>query len=230
MSAKSLAGILVASCCALPLIAAAEQGDWLFRAGAHLIDPKSDNLENVLSPSPSEPSGLNLEVDDATGFTFNITYMVTENWGVELLAAAPYTHDIALSGIGNIAETKHLPPTLSVQYHFLPNGNFRPYVGAGINYTTFFDEDFSSDFLAAVELPADTRLELDDSFGASVQLGADIAFNDRWFVNVDVRWFDIDTDADVVIPGPDGGRLGLGAVEIDPIAYGITVGYRFAAP
>jgi outer membrane protein len=225
MSAKCLAKVVLAGCCALPLIAAAEQGDWLFRAGAHLIDPKSDNLENVLG----DPD-LTLEVDDAVGFTFNVTYMFADHWGVELLAAWPFNHDISLTGFGNIAETDHLPPTLSLQYHFLPDGRFRPYIGAGINYTTFMDEEFRGSFLDALDLPSGTKLKLDDSFGPSVQIGADIAINYNWFVNIDIRWFDIDTDAEIRLPITNSDPLKLGTVEIDPIAYGIMIGYRFGSP
>ncbi|HSN72311.1 MAG TPA: OmpW family outer membrane protein [Steroidobacteraceae bacterium] len=221
MSAKRLASVILAGCCALPLVAAAEQGDWLFRAGTHLIDPKSDNLENVL-----DDPDLTLSVDDAWGFTFNITYMFADNWGVELLAAAPYKHDIALTGFGQIGETKHLPPTLSVQYHFNPIGSFRPYIGAGINWTLFDSEDLDDDFVAALGLPAGTDLKLDDSVGAALQIGTDIAINASWFVTIDIRWIDIDTDAEVRLPA-GGGSVGLGTVEIDPMLYGLMVGYRF---
>ena len=78
-----------------------------------------------------------VDVDDATGFTINFAYMLTDRWSVELLAAYPYKHDIHLKGTSiKVGETKHLPPTLSIQYHLNPTGAFQPYVGAGVNYTT----------------------------------------------------------------------------------------------
>ena len=103
---------------------AREQGDWMFRFGASLVDPKSNNHPIV-------------DVDDAWSATFNLGYMMTDNWAIELLAAYPFEHDIYLKGTNTkVAETKHLPPTLSLQYHFTTQGRFKPYLGAGINYTT----------------------------------------------------------------------------------------------
>jgi outer membrane protein len=180
--------------------ASAPAADWIFRVGAHNVNPKSDNHAVV-------------NVDDGTSLTFNLTYMVNDNVGVELLAAAPFKHDINLNGGGRVAETKHLPPTLSLQYHFMPQARFRPYVGAGLNYTLFFSEDTTGAL-------AGTRLELDPSFGIAAQLGADIQLNDSWFLNFDVRWFDIDADAK--LDGAD-----LGTVAIDPFAVGISVGRKF---
>jgi outer membrane protein len=130
-----------------------------------------------------------------------------------LLAALPFKHDINLNDGGKVAETKHLPPTLSLQYHFNPNGRLRPYVGAGLNYTLFFDEKTSGALAGA-------KLELDQSFGAAAQLGCDVDIANVWFVSIDARWIDIDTDAKV-----NGQKLGK--VEIDPYAIGVSFGRRF---
>ena len=92
---------------------AASAGDWLVRVGGHSVQPKADNNAIV-------------NVDAAQSLTFNITYLVTPNWGVEVLAALPFSHDINLNGGGKVAETKQLPPTVSVQYHFLPDAKVRP--------------------------------------------------------------------------------------------------------
>src|SRR5690606_18520805 len=112
-----------------------------------------------------------------------------------------------------VGETKHLPPTVSLQYHFAPAAKFRPYVGVGVNYTLFFSEDTQGAL-------AGSKLELDPSFGLAAQLGADIALNDDWFVNLDLRWVDIDTDATL-----DGASLG--SVAIDPVVFGLSIGRRF---
>jgi outer membrane protein OmpA-like peptidoglycan-associated protein len=111
---------------------------------------------------------------------------------------------------------EHLPPTLSLQYHFNPDGTFRPYLGAGINYTTFLNEDTKGAL-------AGTDLELDDSWGAAGQIGADIGLNYNWFLNLAVRYIDIDSDAEL-----DGGELG--EIEIDPFIYQAQIGYRFGKP
>lgn len=179
--------------------AIAEAGDWLFRFGGHYVDPKSDNHSVV-------------EVEAATMVTFNGTYFITDRWALELLAALPYTHDIDLVGGGNVGETKHLPPTFSVQYHFMPTRNVRPYFGVGVNYTIFFEEDTTGAL-------AGSRLSLEDSVGPSAQLGLDIDLNERWFLNAEIRWMDIDTKAKL-------NGTSLGTVSIDPWAYGLNLGFR----
>ena len=145
--------------------------------------------------------------------TFNFSYMMTRNWAVELLAAYPFKHDVDLVGGAKVADIKHLPPTLSLQYHFAPDSKFQPYIGAGLNYTTFFSESTEGAL-------AGTRLSLDDSFGPGYQIGADIIINEQWFFNIDARYLDIDSDA--TLDGAD-----LGTVEIDPYVYGIHLGFRF---
>lgn len=179
---------------------AQDVGDWIWRVGAHQVVPKSSNHALV-------------NVDAAPSLTFNATYLFAPNWGVELLAALPFQHDVNLNGGSKVAEVKHLPPTLSLQYHFNPGAKVRPYVGAGLNYTLFFDEHTTGALTGA-------DLELDPSFGLAAQLGLDIALGDAWFVNVDARWFDIDSDA--TVNGVD-----IGTVEIDPYAFGMSIGRRF---
>ena len=178
----------------------ADQGDWLVRVGAHSINPKSDNHSVV-------------EVESATMATFNFTYFFRDAWAVEVLAALPFEHDIELVGGGRVASTKHLPPTVSVQYHFRANDRVKPYVGVGVNVTEFFEEDTTGAL-------AGSDLELDRSIGLAAQVGVDIDLNEAWFVNVDARYFDIDTDADL-------NGTSLGTVEIDPWALGLSVGMRF---
>jgi outer membrane protein len=199
---KALSKTPIAAALALLLGAgAANASDWIVRVGGHYVDPKSDNHEVV-------------SVDSGQSLTFTATYMLSPHWGVELLAAWPFCHDITLNADGSkVAETKHLPPTLSMQYHFLPDGKIRPYVGAGLNATIFFDEETTG----ALE---GTDLSLDDSFGAAAQIGVDFALSGDWLLNVEARWIDIDTDARL-----DG--VGIGSVAIDPYAYGISVGRRF---
>jgi outer membrane protein len=180
--------------------AAVEQGDWLVRIGAHNVDPKSNNHDIV-------------EVDSGAMLTFNTTYMFRQHWGVELLAALPFSHDIDLVGGGKVAETKQLPPTASLQYHFAPNSTIRPYVGVGMNLTLFFDEQTSG----ALD---GTNLSLGTSVGVAAQVGVDVDVSDRWYVNADVRYMNIETKAKL-----DGASLG--DVKINPWLYGVSLGYRF---
>ncbi|MGB5720105.1 MAG: OmpW family outer membrane protein [Woeseiaceae bacterium] len=178
-----------------------EKGDWLLRVGVGNVDPKSSN-------------GLVASVDSGTAVVFNGTYFFTPNVGFEILAATPFSHDIKLASDGTkVGETKHLPPTFSLQYHFVPDGAFRPYVGAGLNYTLFFDEDTTGPL-------SGTSLSLDDSVGFAAQLGADFDISEKMFLNFDLRWIDINTDAEL-----DG--LPLEEVEIDPLVYSLTLGWKF---
>jgi outer membrane protein len=191
----------LAAAAALSFANGAAASDWIFRAGGHYVDPKSDNHAIV-------------NVDSSQSFTFSATRFLTPNWGIELLAALPFEHDIKLNSTGaKVAEVKHLPPTLSVQYHFLPDAKVRPYIGAGLNATIFFDEKTQGAL-------AGSDLSLDTSFGFAAQAGLDFDISKDWFVGLDARWMDIDTDAKL-----SGTRLGQ--VSIDPFAIGLTIGHRF---
>ena len=180
---------------------AVEKGDWLVRFGASSVAPKSSNHEVV-------------NVDSATSFTFNFAYMMTSNLSVELLAAYPFEHDINLNADGSkVGSTKHLPPTLSVQYHFVPGNKFKPYIGAGINYTNFFSEKTTG----ALE---GLDLSLDDSWGLAGEIGADIMLGETWLLNLSVRYIDIDTRAKL-------NGQSIGTVSIDPWVYSVNAGVRF---
>jgi outer membrane protein len=221
-----VAGALAVTALAIVPVAQAEQGDWLLKGGATMVSPKSKNLKlGDLGPVPGvgTVTGASLEVDDGTSFGFTVTYMYTDNWGVELLAAVPFKHDIKLAatidgsrGSVKIAETKHIPPTLSLQYHFMPDQTFSPYVGAGVNWTLFSSEKIDSTLA--------NKLSLSDSFGVAAQVGADLHFGSNWFANLDVRYIQIETDAKIT---DDVGTTKLGKVKVNPIVYSIMLGYRF---
>ena len=198
----------IALCLMAPL-AQAERGDVYLRAGATVIDPESKGLE---------VTGLGtISADSAASLTFNVEYMFADSWGVELLAAVPFKHDIQLDGT-TIGETKHLPPTLTLKWH--PTiGRIAPYIGLGINWTIFFDEKLDSSL--------DSVLLLDDSLGIAGQIGFDWIFANNWLVNVDVRYIQIETDAVVGGALAGGGSAALGTVDINPIVYGLNVGYKF---
>src|SRR5688572_22959037 len=125
---KTTAALITALTLALGATAQAEDSAWMLRVGGHTVNPKSDNHSVV-------------NVNSATMLTFNLTRMFNAHWGVEVLAALPFEHEIALNSGGKVAETKHLPPTLSLQYHFAPHAKVRPYIGLGVNATIFFSED-----------------------------------------------------------------------------------------
>jgi outer membrane protein len=218
---KSLAlSITAALLLAGPLALAHDAGDFYMRVGASNVDPDDNNGSIDLSAVDPALGNQNIEVDDAWSMTFTASYQWTKNWAVELLAAYPFEHDINVEGVGKVGSTKHLPPTLSLQYHFLPDGKFQPYVGAGVNYTIFFDDGAEG---VLKSLGGDLSIE-DNSFGLAGQVGFDYMFNDKWFVNLDFRYIGIETKAKITVPGV--GTI-KEDVSIDPFVYGINVGYKF---
>jgi outer membrane protein len=206
---------------------ALEAGDWIIRGGATYVDPNddSDEIEALGVPVP----GTGVDVDSDTSFGFTIGYMMTDNWGIELLAATPFKHNIGpndvtaalLGSSSSIGSTKHLPPTLSVNYHFQPKASWRPYVGLGVNYTYFFSEDTSG----AVEAAGYSDLELDSSWGLAAQAGIDIDLTKNIFLNLNARYIDIDTDAKITGFGLP--TLTVDNVEIDPWVFSIGIGTTF---
>jgi len=211
MQSSKLAALFAAAILVLANSAVAkEAGDWLIRAGVTHISPKSDN--GSLDADPD----IGIDVGSATMMTFDGTRMITDNWAVELLAALPFKHDVHLDdgdSRAKVATVKHLPPTLSAQYHFNPAGKFQPYVGAGINWTIFFDETGKGP-LEGVDL------KLTNSLGLAAVVGIDIPLSESVFLNANIRYMDIDTDVKV-----DGSKAAK--ATIDPWVYGLNLGWRF---
>lgn len=193
-------------------------GTWSIAAGAHYVDPKSDNgtLANT-----DLSLVANVDVDGDVRPTISGEYFIADNVGVELLAAIPFHHDFTLNdATGNellTGKTQHLPPTLSLQYHFdgynLPM-NVKPFVGVGVNYTTFFKEKISNG----------ADLDLDDSVGVAGHIGLDIPFAPTESFRIDARYMDIKTDASLNI---DGTKYELGEVDISPWVYGVAFVKQF---
>jgi len=191
-----------------------DKGDWLVRAGGTYIDPSSSGLSvsaTLIDPESMQPITVDGKVtaDGDASVTFNVTYMVTQHIGIELLAALPFQHDLKLNDV-TIGSTRQLPPTLSVQWH-QPIGRIVPYVGLGLNWTEFYNERIlgSSDILS-----------LSDSQGIAAQLGFDFVLGERWLINADLRYIDIDTEAKI-------GGVEIGNVKVDPWTAGLNIGFRF---
>ncbi|PHS27163.1 MAG: hypothetical protein COA83_01180 [Methylophaga sp.] len=208
---------------ALPVMAY-EAGDWLIRGRILNVNPNDDSGLLFAGAPLASIAGSGVTVDDDTIPELDITYMITPNWGVELILGYS-EHDVNASGtvktlLGQVIEAKALPPTLTLQYHFAPNSNIRPYVGAGVNYTYFFDEQVTG----PLNQPG-AKVKMDDSFGFAVQAGVDIAINADWFVNLDVKYIEMDTTAKF-----SGVNL-VGQAEIDvdvnPVVWGVGIGRRF---
>lgn len=244
LARNTLAAAMLSAAMVVPAMAQ-EAGDWLFRIGAGYVAPNTSNDDLVFE-------GINLDnfradVDDGASLVFNLSYFLSPNWAVEVLAAAPFKHDIngegELAGLGKLGRTYHLPPTISVQYHFAPGAKFRPYLGAGLNYTLFFNDKLEQSTHDGIVATANgalgtnfaggtSSLDIDDSFGAAFQAGMDMQITEKWFTNLDLRYIFIDADADIKTTTFD--SQGAPTVfnsnfdlSIDPWVFSWTVGFKF---
>mgnify|MGYP006268976505 CR=1 FL=1 len=194
--------------------ALAEAGDWQFRLRAITVQPDEGADISAI--------GGDVDIDTSLVPEFDITYFFSDNLAAELiLGVTPHDVTAINTALGDVdlGDVTLLPPTLTVQYHFNPDGQVRPYIGAGVNYTLFFNED----------LPQGTALDsidYDPSLGLALQAGVDYALNERWFLNVDVKKVWINTDVTI------DGTTNLGAVvdadvDINPVIFGVGVGWRY---
>jgi outer membrane protein W/outer membrane protein OmpA-like peptidoglycan-associated protein len=215
MSSRYLIPLAVAAALAGPAAAVAQDagtydpGKWLFRVGMSQVNPDSYNLDL---------GGSALVVDSDLSPTATVEYFLTKHIGTELLVAWPFTHGIDLDTgsrpLDRVATTDLLPPALSLNWHFNPEGMFRPYIGAGVMYALFSGEETRGAL-------SGSRVKLDDAIGATGQVGVDIGNKtSNWFFNANVRYVDLSTDVEL-----DGG--GIGEAELNPWIYGLHVGYRF---
>ncbi len=186
-------------------------GTWTIGIGAHNVAPKSNN--GTLTATPL--GNLRMDVGNNVRPTITAEYFLKDNLGVEVLAALPFQHDIDVAGVGKVGSTKHLPPTVSLQYHF-GQGKLRPFVGAGVNYTRFFS--------TRTEGPiAGTSLSLSDSWGLAGHVGIDFKLGEKAALRVDYRTIDIDTKVKL-----NGANLGTrNTVNIDPSVYGVAYVFAF---
>jgi len=220
--------ITLAVLSSLPISVVAESykaGDIIIRGGATMVSPDPDKSVIYLA---GEDSTMSLTVDDNSQIGLNFVYFYDNNWAIELLAATPFTHDVtiqdknAVLGVdgAKLAEVSQLPPTLSALYYFDTGSKFKPYVGAGINYTIFFDEEFEP----APESLGLTDLDLDGSFGLSFQVGADYQIDDKWHINASARYISIESEAKFNVAG---NKIGQANIAVDPMVYSIMLGYKF---
>ncbi len=222
---------LLAAALVSPLAHAYKEGDVIVRAGAATVSPNSNSSNLTNSALGDLPGDVTVGSDTQLGLT--LAYMLQDHLGLELLAATPFTHEVKMKNSiaalnGKIADVSHLPPTLSLQYYPMdPASKLQPYAGIGVNYTTFFDEDLSSQYEAA----GFSNLELDDSWGVAGQLGVDYLITDNVLLNAAVWYIDIDTQATMDNDGsaiaPLAGSKTSVDVTIDPWVYMVGVGYKF---
>jgi outer membrane protein len=219
---------LLALAIAAPMAQAYQAGDIIVRAGAISVDPHESSGDIWVGALNSDVAGSKATLDSDTQLGLNFAYMLSNNLGIELLAATPFSHDVGVAGMpggfaglnGKLGELKQLPPTVSLVYYPLDSASaFQPYIGAGINYTWFFDTQLSSE----AESKGFSGLDMQDSWGLSAQLGMDYLLTDNIMLNAQVRYIDIDTTGTTHILG-DKVKVD---VEVDPFVYMVGLGYRF---
>ncbi|PSF11805.1 outer membrane protein OmpW [Marinobacter fuscus] len=245
-------GVLAAAVmAAAPVAQAFEAGDFILRAGAVHVAPGDSSdplLVTGFGPLDGKQdllAGTEVGVDANTQVGIRATYMVTGNIGLGVLGATPFKHNIkgesSLYAAGKLGETKHLPPTITLQYFPLASSSaFQPYAGVGVNYTTFFESKTNATLTGYVDSTAnaaygtplgtvsDTKLDLDDSIGVAVEIGMDYMLNDNFGLNAAVWWADINTDATVsAFAGDTKVAEATTKVEIDPMVYMVGFTYKF---
>lgn len=218
-----------------PAAQAFEAGDFVVRAGAVHVAPDDSSDSITVGGNPLVPGiDSRAEVDSNTQLGLRATYMFTNNIGLGILGATPFKHNIKgggdLPSDLKLGETKHLPPTITLQYFPMDSGSaFQPYAGVGVNYTTFFEEKTSSELNSALSFP-DSELELDDSVGVAVEVGMDYMLSENFGLNAAIWWADINTDAKVKVLDGNGNKVAETdefEVEIDPMVYMVGFTYKF---
>ncbi len=207
MNKTTLLATAFAFACAAPSLALAQDaGTMTLGLGLGNVMPSSGNGTII-------DENTELDIGDNLRPTITFEYFIKDNLGIEVLGALPFKHTIDATGMGEIGTTKHLPPVISLQYHFAVNDVFTPFVGVGVNYTAFFDETPKGSI-------ASDDLDLNDSWGVALHAGFDYKISEKGAFRTDVRWIDIDSDVKL-----NGNKIG--EAEIDPWVVGMSYVYTF---
>ncbi|EKE84701.1 OmpW/AlkL family protein [Idiomarina xiamenensis] len=213
-----------------------QASDFSINVGAITVMPDDSsghlNVVEQVAGMPTNSTGAVVNTNTQLGLS--VDYRVAPHWQLSLIAATPFAHDIhgsgSLAGM-SIGRTKQLPPTLLVQYHFNDdNAEFNPFVGVGVNYTTFFDEKVDDQLgsalvgMGAMQATDNAELALSSSWGLAFQAGINWQLSQQWGVHAMVSKIAIDTDADVRINGTTVDSI---KVDIDPYVAMLGLRYRF---
>ena len=199
-----LKSVVVALIAVASAQALAQESPWLVRARAIQMEP-----DNKSSPVGGVGAADTIKVSSKTIPELDISYFFTPNFAAELILTYPQKHNVTLAGT-KIGSFKHLPPTLSAQYHFAPGATFNPYLGVGVNYTR----------ISGVKLLNGAADLENDSVGLSLQAGVDFRLDEHWSLNADIKRVNIRSD--VIVGGAN-----ISHLKVDPMLFGLGVGYRF---
>jgi len=177
----------------------AKEGPWMVRVRA--VNLTSANTDST---------NLGLSVNNKWIPEVDVSYFFNKNLAVELILTVPQKHTLSSTVLGGeIGTLQHLPPTLLAQYHFDANG-FKPYVGAGINYTQF----------SSVDIQSGTVTLDNSSWGGALQVGVDIPLSGNMYLNFDLKKVYIKSNVNA-------GGNSIGTFQVDPVLFGMGVGWRF---
>jgi len=193
--------IITAAVCALVSGAAiADQGPWMVRARAVNLDMAN-----------KDSTDLGLSVNNKTIPEIDVSYFINKNVAVEVVLTVPQKQTVSSSALAaDIGTFKHLPPTVTLQYHFDNFTGFTPYVGAGVNYTKITQTNL---------LNGDATLD-SHSWGSAFQAGVDFPIDKNLSFNIDVKKVNLKTD--VYVSGVNSGTL-----KLNPLLVGVGIGYRY---
>jgi outer membrane protein len=191
-------GVAQAPAASVPVETVPEKSPWS-------VMLRATYLVTTDGSSPKVP----VKIEDKLIPEFDVEYRLNDKWAVELVLTVPQEHAVKFGG-GPLGDFKHLPPTLLVKYYAGEFGGFRPYVGAGVNFTLIFDDNLAG------------GLKLDNySVGPAVQAGADYALSDRWALNLDVKRMMLRTDVSTA------GGAKVSELKLDPWLLALGLKYNF---
>lgn len=202
MNARAVFWTCMAAVMLAPSVHADDQvpRHWIARIGVHPINPKPNNHPEFT-------------VDNAAGISLGATYLLTKHWAIELFSAFPKPNDVHDADEARAARFSMVPSSATLQYHITDaNGVFRAYAAAGYSYTRLSGERTKTSL-------SGQSLDLEDSNGLTAAVGLDMDLGSKWFVNVDARWMDIDSDMRI-------DALPRGTLELDPFMFGLSLGRR----
>jgi outer membrane protein len=201
----SILGIALSA--SLPAIAQQNtEGNWLVRGRAVNLAFQNGQADNIVTNVGK------VEAADRWIPEVDVSYFLTKNIAAELVLTYPQNINMNINGT-NKGTIKALPPSLLLQYHFTDFGAFKPYVGAGLNYTLFSKRSNILNGAARVD---------QNSFGLAAQVGLDYVISKNWSINFDAKYVQMNTDVSLTASGAK-----VGKVNLDPMLYGIGIGYRF---
>lgn len=201
-------GVTIASAADLEERMAATPSPWQVRVRALGVITEDNGYVDGIA-------GSDLSYSDTIVPELDITYYFTDNLAAELVLGTTYANisgEGSVSGLGTVGKVWLLPPTLTLQYHLTTLGAFKPYVGAGVNYTFFFNQDGEGSF---------SDIDVEDTFGYALQAGFDYMIDDHWGINFDVKKLFLEPDWTA-----NDGTVS-GKAELNPWLIGTGITYRF---